>query len=288
MLFSAKNWQWGLIATSLFYCSGCGGDAAQPAVEQTAVAEADASKKKTEASDSQPEQTSTSETESVETEESPQPLPEPPRLPPPENAKAMPEPNRVWVDSERGVVLVDGYVSLREGMLEMFVCPVGTKEHESVIAVYAGAQVVHAALLALGAEPGHPVRFEPEFEPPTGTEISVEVRWLDGDGQWQSISGQQWVKDVTTGKPMKEPWVFAGSGFWKDEETGKEYYLAEAGDFICVSNFSTATLDIPAESSQVNDGLLFEANTEQIPPLGTPVRVILNPKVKQWKSRATP
>jgi hypothetical protein len=48
-----------------------------------------------------------------------------------------------------------------------------------------------------------------------------------------------------------------------------------------VSNFTTATLDIPAESSQVNEGLLFEAFAEKIPPLGTPVRLVLKPKLKQ-------
>ena len=207
-------------------------------------------------------------------------LPEPPKLPPPEGAKPMPKPNRTWIDTKEKVVLVDGYVSLREGMLEMFACPVGTKEHESVVAVYSWAQVVHAALLALGAEPGTPVKFEPEFKPPTGTEIEIEVRWLDEDGKWQSAKAQDWIRDVRSGKPMAHPWVFAGSGFWKDEESGREYYMAESGDFICVSNFSTATLDIPAESSQVNDGLLFEAFAEKIPPLGTPVRLVLKPKLK--------
>jgi len=208
-------------------------------------------------------------------------LPEPPKLPPPVGASAMPKPNRTWIDAERGVVLVDGYVSLREGMLEMFACPAGTKEHESVVAVYSWAQVVHAALLAVGAETGTPVQFEPDFQPPTGTQIDIEVRWLDQAGQWQSAKAQDWVKDVFTGKPMAHPWVFAGSGFWKDEATSQEHYMAEAGDFICVSNFSTATLDIPAESSQVNEGLLFEAFTEKIPPLGTPVRLVLQPKLKE-------
>ena len=74
---------------------------------------------------------------------------------------------------------------------------------------------------------------------------------------------------------MTYPWVFAGSRFWTDEETGKQYYQAEGGDFICVSNFGTAALDIPVESSQSNDALEFEAFTERIPPLGTPVRLVL-------------
>jgi hypothetical protein len=207
--------------------------------------------------------------------------PRPPKLPAPPDAKALPKPDVVWVDTKNKLVYVDGYVSLRRGMLEMLACPVGTKEHESVVAVFSRAQTIHAALLAVGAEVGHPAAFRPKFRAPAGTEIEIEIRWQDKDGKWQSVRAQDWVKDTRTQKPMKYPWVFAGSGFWKDEETGKEYYKAEAGDLVCVSNFSTATLDIPAESSQVNDGLMFEANTDKIPRLGTPVRVVFKPKVKK-------
>lgn len=205
--------------------------------------------------------------------------PRPPKIPAPEGAQALPKPDKVWIDPQNKLVYVDGYVSLRRGMLEMFACPIGTKEHESVVAVFSRAQTIHAALLAVGAQVGHPARFRPEFKPAAGTEIEIEVRWQDADKKWHQAKAQDWVKDIRTGKPMTHPWVFAGSGFWKDEETGREFYKAEAGDLICVSNFSTAMLDIPAESSQVNDGLLFEANTERIPRLATPVRLVLHPKL---------
>ncbi len=213
--------------------------------------------------------------------------------PPPPGAKALPAPHRVWIDAKQGKVLVDGYVSLNEGLLEMFACPVGTKEHESVVAVHSSAQVVHAALLAIGAKVGHPVQWDPKFKPPTGTEIEIEVRWLNptekdpskknAAEKWQSCPAQQWILDLNTHKPMTHPWVFAGSRFWKDEESGRQIYQAESGDFICVSNFASATLDIPVQSSQANDGLLFEANTPKIPPIGTPVRLVLQPKLEKEK-----
>ena len=75
---------------------------------------------------------------------------------------------------------------------------------------------------------------------------------------------------------MEYDWVFAGSGFWKDDD-GKEHYKANGGDLICVSNFETAMLDLPISSSQANAELQFEAFTERIPPLGTPVIIILEP-----------
>jgi len=224
--------------------------------------------------------------EPVAAEDSAQTVPaEPPKLPAPKGAQPMPKPHRVWIDVKNKQVLVDGYVSLNEGLLEMFACPTGTKEHESVVAVYCSAQIVHTALLAVGAKVGHPVRWRPKFAPPAGTEIDIEVRWLDATGKWQSLAAQQWITDVKTNQPMTHAWVFAGSGFWKDEKTGREYYQAEGGELICVSNFSTATLDIPVESSQANDGLLFEANKKNIPAIGTPVRLVLKPKLGSKKAQ---
>jgi len=199
------------------------------------------------------------------------------KLPPPTGAQRLSPEYDAWIDPKQGVVIVDGQVALRKGMLEMFACLRNTKEHESVVSANTKAYLVHAALLRLGAEPGTPVQFQPVYKPPSGTEINVEVQWRDADGKQHSARAEDWVRDARTGKAMTQPWVFAGSYFWKDEETGKEYYQAEGGDFICVSNFSTALLDIPIESSQSDAELMFEAFTERIPPRGTPVRLVLKP-----------
>jgi len=75
----------------------------------------------------------------------------------PPGMKRLDEQSRVWTDRKAGRVVVDGYVALRAGQLEMLACPVGTKEHESVVAVFAKAHVVHTGLLAIGAKEGTPV-----------------------------------------------------------------------------------------------------------------------------------
>lgn len=206
------------------------------------------------------------------------------KLPPPAGAQRLSPEYDVWIDLQQGVVIVDGQVALRKGMLEMFACLRNTKEHESVVSANTRAYLVHAALVRLGAEPGSPVQFQPAYKPPTGTEIEVRVEWRDAEGKMHTARAEDWVRDARTGQAMTQPWVFAGSRFWKDEETGKEYYQAEGGDFICVSNFSTALLDIPVESSQSDAELVFEAFTEHIPPRGTPVRLTLKP-VKGQGSR---
>lgn len=186
--------------------------------------------------------------------------------------------SHVWLDQERKRLVMAGRVCLREGQLEMFACLAGTKEHESVVAVETKAYVVHAALLACGAEAGKPVQFQPEFRPASGTEIAIHVFWRDKQGKLQDAQAQDWIRDIKTQKAMTQNWVFAGSGFWTDERTGEKFYLAEDGDFICVSNFSSAMLDLPVESSQSAGSLLFEAFKDRIPPQGTPVTLVLTPK----------
>ena len=49
----------------------------------------------------------------------------------------------------------------------------------------------------------------------------------------------------------------------------------------CVSNFPTATLDLPVASSQANADLEFEAFSERIPPLGTKIRLVFQPKLAE-------
>ena len=196
----------------------------------------------------------------------------------PEGLKKLFETSDVWLDTKRKAVVVDGQVCLQAGQLEMFACPKGTKEHESVVSLNCLAEHVHAGLLAAAAKPGTPVSFNPEYKAATGQIIDIYVLWKDAQGEKRQARAQDWVKQTATGKAMQHDWVFAGSGFWKDPDTGLEHYKANGGDLICLSNFSTATLDLPIESSQANADLMFQANSDAIPPKGTKVRVVLIPR----------
>ena len=92
-----------------------------------------------------------------------------------------------------------------------------------------------------------------------------------------AVDARRWIHQVKSEQPMDAEWVFAGSGFWKDPSDGREYYQADGGDMICVSNFSTAMLDISIASSAESDQLMFQPATDVIPERGTPVRIVLVP-----------
>lgn len=194
----------------------------------------------------------------------------------------------VWFDKENRQLVLMGEVCQNRVPLELFACQRASKEHESVVTIDTQAYLVHAGLVAAGADPGSPVQYQPEFKPARGPEIEVTVLWKDEHGQRHQARAQDWVRDIKTGKAMQYPWVFAGSRFSTDQETGKQQYHADwEGDLICVSNFPNAVLDIPVQSSDSNADLLFEAFTEHIPPIGTPVTLLLKPKVPA-KSQSKP
>ena len=185
----------------------------------------------------------------------------------------------VYVDKEHKQLVIMGRICQRAVPLELFACLRDTKEHEAVVSIDSKALVIHAGLLAVGAEPGSPARFQPKFTPATGQEIEIEVRWKEG-GQVRKMSARDMVRNINTKKAMTEKWVFAGSAFWVNPSTGERHYMAEGGDLFCLSNFSGATLDVNIESTSANDDLLYEAFTEHIPELNTPVTLVLTPKTK--------
>lgn len=177
-------------------------------------------------------------------------------------------------------VILRTKVCLREGVLEGLLTIEAKKEHEYIVAIDADALLIHTALLAAGARQGQPVQFDPVYKPATGTRIRVLVRYEVGGVQIERPA-QEWIRYVDTTKSLKHDWVFAGSKLFSDvDDPQKKYYLANQGDVICVSNRDIAMLDLPIESPDADPragGLFFEAFSERIPPVGTPVEVILEP-----------
>ena len=188
----------------------------------------------------------------------------------------------LWFDPEHKQLIVRARVVLRAGPLEHLLCLKGTKEHEAILATDAAPRQLHTGLILTGAEAGHPVRFQPRFEPPAGTPIAIELVWKV-DGKQQTADARTWVKDEKTGKSLAERWVFAGSELFTDPVTKKTVYLADEGDLITVANFGSSILDLPLASSANDADRVFAADTTQVPPLGTEVFMRLGPVPSQAK-----
>jgi hypothetical protein len=210
----------------------------------------------------------------------PKPAAEPKRIPLGKNIS-------LEIDGKTKRVIVETKVCLRQGSLEQLLTRKRTKEHEAILVLDGDASKIHAGLLLAGAEAGSPVKFQPKFAPPKGTVIKVTLEYKDG-GKTVRRPAQEWVRDLKTKKDLAIDWVFAGSRLFPDPEDDKKppYYLANDGDIIVVSNFDTALLDLPIESSASDNQHEFEANTDRIPALETPVTVILEPVLPKKDAKA--
>ena len=78
----------------------------------------------------------------------------------------------LWFDPRTKRLVLRARIALREGPLEHLLCLKGTKEHEAILATDAVPRMIHAGLILTGAKQGHPVRFLPKFDPPTGSPIA--------------------------------------------------------------------------------------------------------------------
>lgn len=190
----------------------------------------------------------------------------------------------LWFDPKERGLIVRARVVLNEGFLEHLLCRDRTKEHESILSTDAVPRQMHAGLLLAGAEAGKPVQFRPEFRPPSGTPIAIELEWSEG-GKTKRADAKTWVKDERTGKTLAVDWVFGGGHLFEDPDTKRMIYSPDGGDVITVSNFVSAMLDVPFASSAEDTARTFVARTEVIPPRGTPVTMILRPAKPKSKPR---
>jgi hypothetical protein len=153
----------------------------------------------------------------------------------------------------------------------------GAKEHEYILAADVDARDIHKALLAAGANPGSPVRFQPRYYPPSGTVIKVSFQYDQG-GKRITDQPKHWVRLVKGDKEYDRQWVFAGSRFYDDPEgpDKPQLYAANQGDLISFENMEQAMLDVTVRDDDTLGHRPWTVS-ERVPPLGTKVVVILEP-----------
>jgi hypothetical protein len=224
-----------------------------------------------------------------------EPAPKPRDLGPPlvDNLKDLKQLGKyaAWLDpgkngKNKRVVLV-GETCKADYPLEFFITT-RTRAYESVLVIEGDRrqkgqlsvfECIQAALIGCGAKPGHPSYYKDDKTTvATGDEITIEVRWKNKEGKIEHTDARNWIRDVKTKKPPAKTWVFAGSRFSDDGEGGQRF-MANGGEFVCVLNNPIAMLDLPVVSAGPIEDRSFEANKEKLPEAGTPVTIVLIPKV---------
>lgn len=204
----------------------------------------------------------------------------------------------LYLDAALGEVHVDCTVSITEGLLEQVACLQGTRDHEVLVTTQVEPSAVHGALLLLGARSGTPGTWSWHkgalaLTPPTGT--AVEVFVVVGDepplpiAAWmRSARGEQEGSDPF---PLG-PWRFSGSNFVTvrdivrndqgDIVASREHEMYEAdqsGSLVGIVTFGDETLAWPEvlPHQEVFQDVLWEAAGDRMPPVGTPVTLVLRP-----------
>jgi hypothetical protein len=186
------------------------------------------------------------------------------------------------VDGKRiGGVVVPGVVLVTRGLVELFGCGEGGKEHETVIRLESNVQALDLALTSAGLKRGKlPSRTDLSL-PDQGSRVLVLVQWVDKNGKLVTYRSEDLIVSIRRNAPMpRVGWTYVGQ--WmevadptspKGEKTHK--VLAATGSRSLVTTFRdrSALLDNPLEEAV--DDTLFGSNYMLLPERGTPVRVIL-------------
>lgn len=175
---------------------------------------------------------------------------------------------------ERGAVEVSGWVNMQSGLVEVFACSPGGKTHESVVVLDCVPRGLHAALLAIGLQPGTPVEegTESDYRAPTGDGVEIWVRWNDADGKPCRARAESWIWDHAEQRAMPaSAWIFAGS-FEQKGPDGSDVYAADyIKSLVTTYHDATSILENPLPGGI--DDTLYYSNERAVPPVGTPVTV---------------
>ena len=192
----------------------------------------------------------------------------------------------IEVDRDRGEVRVPARVGIDTGWIEQVACVQGSRDHESLLIVTAQPSTVHAGLLLLGLEPGHPGywRFaDPNGESPkvqrvspVGSRVGIFVQSADASGQPREQPISEWLETAQDGQSFPtQPWVFGGSVF--DSE---DVYAADrSGSLVGLVTFGDEVLgleSIMADQTGV-DAAEWQARDAAMPSPGTEVTLIIRP-----------
>jgi len=177
-----------------------------------------------------------------------------------------------------------------ETLLELVICTPDSKEYESLGVTLAPPSHIHAAMLAVGFEPGHPGSFSlnerAETEPvhPAGDKVEIELLTRDERGAVTSHHPFDWINLRSSQGPSIWPeaksrgWHFVFGGSRITHRQGRDWYDADqTGTLIGLCTFGGETISLSQTISERVDVLepLFYVNPRLAPAFGTPFIVRL-------------
>ena len=213
----------------------------------------------------------------------------PARLVPVEGGGVAIAPGVVF-DRGRNEVRIVARVACNSGFLEQLVCLAGTREHESLLSIEVPPSLVHAGLLAIGLEPGHPGRWWSDAdgslrkEAPSGPEVEATVRRIRGN-LVEEVDLRSWT-EADDGSCLASPLVFAGSEIRPNPPSlvrirgpGEHYVADFSGSVIGLATFGDELIATGTVHPHRDDvaAPAYRSRTDAMPGPGTAVTLIIRP-----------
>jgi hypothetical protein len=101
--------------------------------------------------------------------------------------------------------------------------------------------------------------------------LEIAVAWETPNGP-REASVFSWIREAAYGRTARPvPWVFGGSKLAPDKRLAADV----SGSIVALVDFADSVLSLTRRRSAVDAALWAQANTDAIPPLGTPVTLVL-------------
>jgi hypothetical protein len=192
-----------------------------------------------------------------------------------------------------GGVVVPGVILINRGLVELFGCGEGGKEHETIFRLETNIQGLDLALTSAGFRRGKLPTKTDINEADQGSRVLILVQWVDKDGKLVTHRSEDLVVSMRRNGPMpRVGWTYVGHWMEVADPTSpkgdrKHKVLAATGSRSLVTTFRdrSALLDNPLE--EATDDTLFGANYMLLPKSGTPVRVIFRAPTAAERSEIT-
>ncbi|MBL8861341.1 MAG: hypothetical protein JNK02_04940 [Planctomycetes bacterium] len=197
----------------------------------------------------------------------------------------------ILLDVAAGLAAVPAEVLERGELLEYLIVSPRGAAHESAFLTSISASRIHAALLALGAEPGRNARWSRRDPPPTPEELRdgvpawdvtppegdgfyLYVGWkLDGEVHFHRM--EDLILDLRTGATMRRHrWVFLGSRLVK-LRTGEEAFAADLeGNLVSIAFFEAGNTLLTGALLECADQTIWQSNFWLLPERESPVEIV--------------
>lgn len=179
----------------------------------------------------------------------------------------------------RAGVVTSGIILLDRGLVELFACGDGGKEHETIVKLQCDIQALDLAFVLCGLRRGGLPKKLGEPDSNQGSRVVALVQWMAGDGKPVTHRAEDLVASVRRSAPMPRiGWTYVGR--WREvpdlasatPKTSPILAASKTRSLVTTFRDESTLLDNPLDEAV--DDTLFMANHMVLPRPGTRVRVM--------------